>query len=113
MFCLLVPALGHTCDWTRLAFDLDGIGFDGLMGPPDGKRYLDYEFCAPADLATLRRLQGISPTLRCHPGASGRSACHPGQALCIGSTESPHWRVDLCRLTTLPFVQQVLPTWWE
>ncbi len=113
LLCLLMPTLGSACDRARLEFDPDSIDRNGLMGPAGGKRYLDYEFCVPADPALLHRLQAGSPTLHCRPGAKGRSACRPDQALCIGNTGSPNWRGELCRFSTLPFVQQIRRTWWE
>ncbi len=113
LFCLLLPTPGNACDWNKLEFDPGSIDRIGLIGPPGGKRYLDYEFCVPTDPVILQRLQIISPTLRCQPGARGRSACQPYQALCIGNTGSANWRTELCQLSTLPLIQRIRPTWWE
>ena len=35
----------------KISFDLAALNEDGLYGPPDGLRALDYEFCIPAQEA--------------------------------------------------------------
>ena len=40
----------------KVRFDLGAIGADGLEGPPDGRRAVDYEFCVPAEEAVVAAL---------------------------------------------------------
>jgi hypothetical protein len=105
---LWLPPAAEACQWDKLTFDPGMVDDAGLIGPPGGQRHLDFEFCAPADPDTLRYLESLSPTLRCHPPSPGRLACPPEQTLCIDSTGSPDWSWTLCGYTL-----QIRPTWWE
>jgi hypothetical protein len=90
-----------------IAFDLRGIGDDGLVGPSDGRRALHYEFCVPADPEKERQVRGIDPSVEVMRGSRGRIGCGPDEVLCVGSTHQPGWRVVLTRLAALPFVTRI------
>ncbi len=101
------------CRWDKVWFDLSALDADGLIGPADGKRYLDFEFCAPARRTTLAQLKSIAPELDCYRQSPGRSGCGVEQTLCIGSSVMAEFRATLCRLSALPYVRLIQRTWWE
>ncbi len=49
---------------SKITFDINTINEDGLYGPPDGLRALDYEFCIPATAAASAEVRRIDPTYR-------------------------------------------------
>lgn len=96
-----------------LAFDLDGIGDDGLVGPPGGRRAVHYELCIPADPAKEREARAVDPSLQVMRGSRGRIGCGPDEWLCVGSTHQPGWRDVLARLAALPYVGRIARTDFE
>ncbi len=85
------------------------------------------EFCIPdADAAVLASVQAISTTIRCAPGG-GRARCtaSPNLLLCFYPTTFPDECVadrgamtagawdDMCRLTSLPEVAEIVHTIFE
>jgi hypothetical protein len=91
----------------KVRFDLAAIGADGLEGPPDGRRAVDYEFCVPAEEAVVAEVKRIDPTAQAHPGVRGRSGCRRGQVLVMGNTHHDRWRESLERLASLRYVQRI------
>jgi hypothetical protein len=91
----------------KVRFDLGAIGADGLEGPPDGRRAVDYEFCVPAEEAVVAEVRRIDPTAQAHPGVRGRSGCRRGQVLVMGNTHHARWRESLERLASLRYVQRI------
>lgn len=91
----------------KIRFDLAVIDADGLEGPPDGKRAVDYEFCVPADDGYVDEVRVIDPSARAMPGSPGRIGCRPGQVLVMGHTHRPGWRESLERLAALRHVRKI------
>ncbi|MEJ2548730.1 MAG: hypothetical protein P8125_13120 [Gemmatimonadota bacterium] len=96
-----------------ISFELDRIGDDGLIGPPDGLRSVMYEFCIPADSASVAEVRAIDPSLELYPASPGRVTCSDEQILCIGSTHQDDWRTILERLAALDFVTRIDEAFWE
>ena len=88
----------HPDPLSKITFPLDQLDEEGLMGPPDGLRALDYEFCIPGDAAHAAQVRDIDPTLRIFMHSRGRIGCGPGEYLCVGSTHQPGFRTVLLRL---------------
>ncbi len=89
---------------------LDGAG---LLGPADGKRALDYEYCIPAGRAYEEQIVALDPTARVRPGSRGRIGCGPDESLVLGSTHQPDPERVLDRLAALGFVHRIVPAWYE
>lgn len=105
-------AVTHQGD-DKIAFDLSALGPDGLEGPPDGRRSVDYEYCVPQDAVYVRQVQTIDPTAAYHPGVRGRIGCRRGQVLVTGNTHHDRWRETLERLAALRYVKRIVRTFWE
>ncbi|MEI7970810.1 MAG: hypothetical protein WCJ69_17680 [Betaproteobacteria bacterium] len=111
-FALLVALAGCATPWRaerpgKIGFDLSAIDADGLEGPPDGKRAVDYEFCVPAGDGYVAEVRVIDPSAQALPGSRGRIGCRPGQVLVMGHTHRPGWRQSLERLTVLRYVRKI------
>jgi hypothetical protein len=91
----------------KIAFDVAALDRDGLRGPADGKRALDYEFCIPDTPRLRAEVQAIDPGVRFMPGSRGRIGCGAGECLCIGSTAGKEFRTVLRRLAALPYVARI------
>jgi hypothetical protein len=86
---------------------------DGLYGPENGLRSLDYEFCIPAGALYSEEVRAIAPEVRCATGSRGRIGCTAGQALCLGATRGPGWKTVLERLAALEYVDRIVRNDWE
>jgi hypothetical protein len=91
----------------KIRFDLSRLNQDGLYGPPDGLRALEYEFCIPARQDLADHVRAIDPTIEIYPGSRGRIGCTGDQYLCIGSTHQPGYRAVLAGLARLDYVTQI------
>jgi hypothetical protein len=89
------------------------LNADGLYGPQNGLRSLDYEFCIPAGTRYAEEVRVIAPEVRCATGSRGRIGCTAGQALCLGSTSGTGWKVVLERLAALAYVDRIVKNDWE
>ena len=90
-----------------IQFDLSGIGADGLEGPPDGRRAVDYEFCVPSRASYVREVQIIDPTAQPRAESRGRVRCRSKETLMIGNTHHVLWRESLERLAALRYVKRI------
>jgi hypothetical protein len=97
----------------KIGFDLATINDRGLIGPPDGLRTVDYEFCIPQGDSYTRQVMLADPSVRFYPGSRGRIGCGKDQVLCIGSTGRPNWRGRLSELASLPYVEEIRRTFRE
>jgi hypothetical protein len=103
----LEPAVGV------LGFELCDLDAQGLIGPPDGKRAVDYEFCIPGGEGFAAEVRAIDTTARLHPGSRGRIGCGPDEVLVIGNTHRPDFAFVLQRLAELPYVERIERAWFE
>lgn len=94
----------------KIAFDLDEIDENGLIGPTGGKRSVAYEFCIPRDQAKLEEVQAIDSSLQCYAGSRGRIGCTRDQYLCIGQGGT---RETLLKLARLDYVERIEPFYGE
>jgi hypothetical protein len=90
-----------------IGFDLCILDGDGLIGPPDGKRALDYEFCIPAGEGFAAEVRAIDASAAFFEGSRGRIGCGPDQVLVIGNTHRPDFAFVLQRLSELPYVARI------
>lgn len=97
----------------KIRFDLSQLDENGLVGPPDGKRALAYEFCIPAGDTYAAQVRAIDGSVEVHRGSRGRIGCVEGQVLCVGSTYQPRFRDVLDRLAELPYVERIEETVFE
>jgi len=97
----------------KISFDLDMLNADGLYGPPDGLRALDYEFCLPLTKPELDAAQTIDPSLQLYPASAGRIGCTADQVLAIGNTHQANHRLILLELANLPYIERIDPVYWE
>jgi len=96
-----------------IAFDLDSIDADGLIGPADGKRALDYEFCIPRGEDYVVEVRAIDETAQFFERSRGRIGCGPRQVLVIGNTHRPDFAIVLGRLAELPYVERIEQAYFE
>jgi len=101
------------CQAGKISFDLAQLDENGLFGPADGKRALDFEFCIPNDEQYLAEIRGIDPDIHCSPGSRGRIGCTEEQALCLGNTVGKDYRATLCRLSNLEYITRIDQNFWE
>lgn len=94
----------------KIGFDLTRFRGEGLFGPRDGARTLDYEFCVPEREDLLAEVKRIDPSLRAMPGVRGRAGCGDGFVLCVGNTGQPGFRQILLRLAKLDYVERIHAT---
>ena len=97
----------------KITFDLSKLNAQGLYGPPDGLRALDYEFCIPADPAFEVQVKAIDQTIVIFAGSKGRVGCVPGEKLCIGNTHQPEFKTVLFKLAGLPYVKHINQCFYE
>jgi hypothetical protein len=96
-----------------IGFDLCDLDAQGLVGPPDGKRAVDYELCIPRGDAFLAEVGAIDASARFFPDAPGRIGCGPDEVLVIGNTHRPDFAFVLQRLAELPYVRRIERAWFE
>jgi hypothetical protein len=96
-----------------IRFDLSELDAQGLIGPPSGKRSVDYEFCIPAGEGFAAEVQALDATARFLPGSRGRIGCGPEQVLVLGNTHRPDFAAVLRRLAELPYVERIEQAWFE
>ena len=97
----------------KIQFDLEALNEDGLIGPPDGLRAVDYEFCIPANPEYLTEVQLIDPSVVMMRDSQGRVGCAPDEWLCLGNTHQTDAQGVLLRLAQLPYVYVIRPCFWE
>jgi hypothetical protein len=90
----------------KITFNLSKISQDGLIGKAGGQRSLSYEFCIPANEATLSEVRAIDRSIQISR-SPGRIGCTKSQYLVIGSTHQPGWREVLMAIAGLPYVQRI------
>jgi len=96
-----------------IAFDLAGIDQDGLIGPREGKRAVDYEYCIPNDSDAAAEVRAIDPSARIMAGSSGRIGCRADQLLVLGNTHQLGFRRVLRLLAELPYVDRIEQAFFE
>jgi hypothetical protein len=99
--------------WAKVELDLSWLDDAGLYGPPDGLRALDYELCIPAGPRFREEVALIDPRARFHETSPGRVGCRSNQVLVIGNTHQPDFRGVLAGLAALPYVERIVPAWFE
>jgi hypothetical protein len=97
----------------KLEFDPARLDDQGLYGPRDGKRSLDYEYCIPVGAAYRAEVSGIDPSARFQESSPGRVGCGVDQVLVFGNTHQPGFRQVLSGLLALKYVERIAPAWFE
>lgn len=97
----------------KIDFDLTQLDDQGLYGPADGKRALDYEFCIPAGEAYGQAVTTIDPSLKLFPGRAGRLGCTDQQVLAMGNTHQPRAQLVLQELANLDYIHRIARVDWE
>lgn len=105
--CGPVPEATAPDPLTKVAFDMDRLDDDGLVGPADGKRAVSYEFCIPPSDECRELVSSIDPTVEFMCGSPGRIGCYPDECLCIGSTHQENFRDVLRKIAELPYVEKI------
>ncbi|MBE9155646.1 hypothetical protein IQ265_02155 [Nodosilinea sp. LEGE 06152] len=110
--CQAVPPAGSSAS-DKIAFDLSTLDENGLYGPPDGKRSLDYEFCIPVGDAYAQAVGAIDPSVQLFPQSRGRIGCGEGEVLAIGHTNQANYDTILIELAHLDYIERIQPVDWE
>jgi hypothetical protein len=111
--CGPVPEAPGPDPLTKIAFDLDQLDENGLVGPADGKRALAYEFCIPPSEECKELVSSLDPTVEIMCGSPGRIGCYPDECLCVGSTHQENFRDVLRKIAELPYVEKIDETVFE
>jgi hypothetical protein len=90
-----------------IGFELCDLDAEGLLGHPDGKRALDYEFCIPSGAGFAAEVRDIDPSARFHVHSRGRIGCGADQVLVLGNTHRSDFAFVLQRLAELPYVERI------
>lgn len=97
----------------KLRFDPADLDANGLLGPANGKRALDYEFCIPVGDGVAAEVAAIDPSARFYPASRGRIGCTTGEVLVIGNTHQLNFAIVLQRLAALPTVERIDQAFFE
>ncbi|MBD1917636.1 MULTISPECIES: hypothetical protein [Cyanophyceae] len=111
--CQPVPSADHSSAMDKIAFDLSTLDENGLHGPTDSKRSLDYEFCIPAGGAYTQVVSAIDPSAQFFPQSRGRIGCGEGEVLTIGNTHQANHQTILIELANLNYIDRIQPVDWE
>lgn len=111
--CQPVPSADRSSAMDKIAFDLSILDENGLYGPADGKRFLDYEFCIPAGGAYAQAVSAIDPSAQFFPQSRGRIGCGEDEVLTIGNTHQANHQDILIELANLDYVDRIQPVDWE
>ena len=107
-FALLTMTMGCQQDnpTAKLGFDLEILNEEGLYGPADGLRSMDYKFCLPAGSFVRGQVTDIDPSLQCFEEI-GSSDCLSGEVLCIGNTHQENHKRILLALAKLDYIERI------
>jgi len=97
----------------KIGFDINAIDKEGLIGPPDGKVALSYEFCIPADNKCVAEVRRIDPSLTILKKSKGRVACSKMEWLCIGNSHQAYAKVKIQELADLVYVKRIQRAYFE
>lgn len=111
--CQPVPSADHSSAIHKIAFDLSSLDENGLYGPTDGKRSLDYEFCIPAGGAYAQAVSAIDPSAQFFPQSRGRIGCGEDEVLTIGNTYQTNHQDILIELANLDYIDRIQQVNWE
>ncbi len=111
--CQPAPSADHSSAMDKIAFDLSALDENGLYGPEDGKRSLDYEFCLPAGNPYAQAVSAIDPSAQFFPQSRGRIGCGDGQVLAIGNSHQANHQDILLELANLDYIERIQPVDWE
>ena len=111
--CQPVTDAGQPTTLDKITFDLEQLDENGLYGPLDGKRSLDYEFCVPGEPAFLEAVRVIDPSVTLYPDSPGRMGCTDDQVLAIGNTHQPNAALILMELANLDYIERIDRVNWE
>ena len=100
-------------DFATIRFDLSRLNDNGLYGPPNGLRALDYEFCIPSGEPYVKEVTAIDPSASFHSRSRGRIGCTEDQDLVIGNTHQTGFREILGKLAALPYVTRIDQSFFE
>lgn len=104
------PAASET---SKIRFDLARLDKNGLQGPPDGLRALDYEYCIPNRPDAMAAVRATDPTLQIQQSSPGRVGCGASELLCLGNTHQSDYRTVLERLSELAFITEIHEAFFE
>jgi hypothetical protein len=111
--CQPAPAADNRNALDKITFDLNALDENGLYGPTDGKRSLDYEFCIPRGDAYAQEVLAVDPSLNFYPHSRGRIGCTEQQTLAIGNTHQPNAQFILMELANLEYIERIQQVDWE
>ncbi len=97
----------------KISFDINELDKEGLIGPPDGKVALSYEFCIPADNQYVNEIRAIDPSVKIHKKSKGRVTCSKMEWLCVGDSHQENATVKIQRLAELPYVKRIQRAYFE
>lgn len=70
----------------------------------------NYEFCIPYDDKYLNEIKKIDETIKCFSGSTGRIGCKNNEYLCLGNNSKKDIKSNLCKLSSLEYVDYLTET---
>jgi hypothetical protein len=98
---------------SKIKFDRTKLDHNGLIGPEDGKRSLDYEYCIPNTPKHKSEVQRIDLNVKFLEESKGRINCKQGTILCISNTHQRHYYDVLELLAKLKYVYEIREVFYE
>ena len=98
---------------SKISFNLKQLNEQGLYGPPNALRALQYEFCIPGEPMYEAEVRQLDSTIEIFRKSSGRIGCTAGEYLCVGSTHQPNFKTVLFTLAKLPYVKRIDQAFFE
>ena len=98
---------------SKISVDLDSLNEEGLYGPPDGLRALDFKFCIPVKDEFKNEVEQIDPSIKIYSGNGSKQGCGEGEYLCIGNTHQQDFKEKLIKLASLDYIIRIDRMIWE
>ncbi|PZO44657.1 MAG: hypothetical protein DCF17_03765 [Shackletoniella antarctica] len=111
--CQPAPSADNSSAMDKIAFDLSVLDENGLYGPGDGRRSLDYECCLPAGNPYAQAVSAIDPSAQFFSQSRGRIGCGDGQVLAIGNSHQANHQDILLELANLDYIERIQSVDWE
>ena len=97
----------------KIEFDITQLNQQGLYGPADGLRSLNYEFCIPAEEHFVSTVLNIDPDIKIYRQSPGRIGCTQAEYLCIGDTYNKPYQKNFNDLADLSFIKRIIQSVFE
>jgi len=114
LFCKLISAqhLDNT-PLDKVKFDINKLDENGLYGPPDGLRLLDYAFCIPNDIEKAQEIRKINPEIVIFQSKNEfidrAISCKAEESFfCLANTAQTNFKEVILTTAAFPYVSDII-----